>query len=154
MKMKILVIACLIFIILSIIPIVNSENTNNQNISGVRDINLFTTCFIEADGEIAYDFDWPAIIKMPNMWKTLWFRPFNNDKALVTSWMLVFNYDSDVKIYNRENGDLLWNHQGTEYPQLKIFGFYGDYIPSSGDDDSFRVSLSGRAFIVLSILRE
>ena len=72
----------------------------------------------------------------------------------VTSWMLVFNYDSDVKIYNRENGDLLWNHQGTEYPQLKIFGFYGDYIPISGDDDSFRVSLSGRAFIVLSILRE
>jgi len=85
---------------------------------------------------------------------TFWFRPFNNDKALVTYWMLVFKYDSNVKIYNRENGDIIWDHQGSEYPQLKIFGFFGDYIPSTSDDDSFRVSLSGKALIVLTILRD
>ena len=154
MKLKIFAVTCFIMLLLTAIPIVNSSESNYQNTTGIEDIKIFATCYIEADGEIAYDFDWPAIFKMPNMWKTLWFRPFNNDKAIVTSWMLVFKHDSDIRIYNREDGDLLWNHQGSEYPQLKIFGFFGDYIPSSGDDDSFSVSLSGKAFIVLTILRE
>ena len=88
------------------------------------------------------------------MWKSFWFRPFNDDKAIVSYWMLVFKFDSIVKIYSEENGDLLWENYGSNYLQLKIFGFYGNYIPSNNDENSFQVLLSGKAFIVLTKLRE
>ena len=126
------------------------DKINNKNLSKWE---LYTSCYIEAEGEIAYNIDWIAFIKMPNMWKTFWFRPFNDDKAIVSYWMLVFKYDSKVKIYSEENGELLWDHHGLEYPQLKIFGFYGNYIPSTNNNDAFEVSLSGNAMIVLTKLR-
>jgi hypothetical protein len=133
---------------LAIVPIVNSSETNNIGL-GYRD--LFTSCYIEAEGEIA-KIDWPAIIKMPNMWKTFWFRPFNDNRALVSYWSIVLDCDSDVKIYDEENGNILWDHQGSEYPQLKIFGYSGIYIPKS-IDNSLHVSLSGNALVVLTIMR-
>jgi hypothetical protein len=133
---------------------VNSIETNNENLTnniGLGNWDLFTSCYIEAEGEIA-KIDWPAIIKMPNMWKTFWFRPFNDNRALISYWMLVLDFDSNVKIYDEENGNILWDHQGSEYPQLKIFGYSGDYIPKSMED-SLHVSLNGKALVVLTNLR-
>ncbi len=157
MKRKLLVIGCFILLLLTSLPLVNSNESNNSiqtNNTNLSKWELFTSCYIEAEGEIAYNIDWPAIIKMPNMWKSFWFRPFNDDKAIVSYWMLVFKFDSIVKIYSEENGDLLWENYGSNYPQLKIFGFYGNYIPSNNDENSFQVLLSGKAFIVLTKLRE
>jgi len=156
MKKKIFVIICLILLVITSFPLVNSNEIDvNDDACDIKlsKWELYSSCYIEAEGEIAYNIDWIAFIKMPNMWKTFWFRPFDDDMAFVSYWMLVFKFDSKVKIYNEENGDLLWEHQGSEYPQLKIFGFYGDYIPSTNDQDVFQVSLNGNAFMVLTRLR-
>jgi len=153
---KIFVVGCFILLVFTSFPLINSSEIDiNESANEITfsKWQMYTSCYIEADGEIAYNIDWIAFIKMPNMWKTFWFRPFNDDRAIVSYWMLVFNFDSKVRIYSEEDGDLLWEHQGSEYPQLKIFGFYGNYIPSTNDNYAFQVELDGNALIVLTKLR-
>lgn len=99
----------------------------------VMPTRFYSGCYIEAEGKISVE-DWFAIIRMPNMWKTFWFRPFKDEmQAFVSFWRLVFQSDSDVTIYSEENGDILWDHQGGQEVHLVIVGFWGDYIPTSTD---------------------
>jgi hypothetical protein len=156
MKKKIFVACCFILLVITTFPLVSGnkiELNDNNNDLNLSKWEFYNSCYIEAEGEIAYNIDWIAFVKMPNMWKTFWFRPFNDDKAIVSYWMLVFKFDSKIKIYSEENGELLWDHHGSDYPQLKIFGFYGNYIPTTNDNDAFQVSLKGNALMILTKLR-
>jgi hypothetical protein len=145
----------LILIISSFSIVTSSENkvsTKNVNEPQNDGIEVFMSCFIDASGEIAR-IDWPAIIKMPNMWKTTWFRPFKDDRAVATYWQLVFDSKSEIRIYSEENGELLWQHDGSDYPQIRIFGFYGTYIPSSSYGESLHVSIRGNVLLLWIKLR-
>lgn len=105
---------------------------------------FYNGCYIESNGKISID-DWFAIIRMPNMWKTFWFRPFKDEmQAFVSFWRLVFQSDSDVTIYSEENGDILWDHQGGKEVHLVIVGFWGEYIPTSVDG-LLNVQINGNA---------
>jgi len=108
---------------------------------------LYEGCYIEAEGKISVQ-DWFAIIRMPNMWKTFWFRPFKDEmKAFVSFWRLVFQSDSDITIYSEENGNILWDHQENQEVHLVIVGFWGDYIPTN-TDGYLNVKINGNAIFV------
>jgi len=125
--------------------IVNSNKTTNNN------SNFFSRCFIEASGDIS-NVDWPRIIGS-NMWKMTWFRPFNDDRAIVSYWQLVFDSSSEIRIYSEENGELLWEHDGNGHPQIRILGYYGIYVPSNSDESSLHVSINGKALLLLMHIR-
>jgi hypothetical protein len=109
---------------------------------------IYTKCYIEAEGDISVR-DWFAIIRMPNMWKTFWFRPRGDEQqAFVYFWRLVYQSDSKITIYIEENGNILWNHQGEQEVHLVIFGYNGMYIPSSTEDGPLHVKISGNAIFV------
>ena len=109
----------------------------------------FATCHIEASGDIS-ERDWFAIIRLPNMWKTFWFRPPLNDfKAFVSLWRIIYDPDSKVTIYAKPDGKILWEQNGRQDVQLVIIGFYGTYIPErTNPNGPLHVEISGNALFV------
>jgi hypothetical protein len=92
---------------------VTSESESKEEIKDTG-INSFASCYIEVSGNIA-TIDWPRIIGT-NMWKLIYFRPFFNDFAVVVFWRLVLDESTELSIYNKQGGDLLWQHEGLGYP--------------------------------------
>jgi hypothetical protein len=105
------------------------------------------TCYIEASGKVAED-DYGRV----KMWKTLWLRPFSDNRAFVTFWHINFQPDANITIYSRENGRVLWQHEGNQ--TLNMLGFFGNYIPSSSDDRSFQVTMNGVAYFAMPRLMD
>jgi hypothetical protein len=116
------------------------------------DRDAFINCHIEASGYIS-EIDWLAIIKAPNMWKTTWFRPFNDDRAVVTYWQIVFDSTVKISIHDRDGG-ILWEHSDASHEQIRIIGYYGIYIPSRPDlEKPLHIDISGNALLVLRTAR-
>ena len=111
---------------------------------------LFATCYIEASGDIS-ERDWFAIIRLPNMWKTFWFRPPLNDfEAFVSLWRIIYDSDSKVTIYVKQDGKILWEQNGRQDVQLVIIGFHGTYIPErTNPNEPLHVEISGNALLVI-----
>jgi hypothetical protein len=110
----------------------------------------FATCYIEASGDIS-ERDWFAIIRLPNMWKTFWFRPPANDfEAFVSLWRIIYDPESIVTIYAKQDGRILWEQNGRQDVQLVIIGFHGTYIPESTNPDGrLHVEISGNALFII-----
>jgi hypothetical protein len=110
----------------------------------------FATCYIEASGDIS-ERDWFAIIRLPNMWKTFWFRPPLNDfEAFVSLWRIIYDSDSKVTIYVKQDGKILWEQNGRQDVQLVIIGFHGTYIPErTNPNEPLHVEISGNALLVI-----
>jgi len=109
--------------------------------------DTFIGCYIEASGEVS-TVDWPRIIGS-NMWKLTWLRPFGNDFAVISYWRIVLDESTELSIYDEEGGELLYQHDGVGHPQLRIIGYFGDYTPTSPDENTLHVELSGSAFYIL-----
>ena len=142
---------CVIFIAI-ILDFANAYNlSGNKVIEPHRlensDNSLVTfrpcfTCYIEVLGKVAED-DSGRV----EMFKTFWFRPFDDDRAFVTFWHIKFQPDANITVYTRENGRILWQHEGNQ--TLDMVGFFGNYIPSSSDDRSFQVTMNGVAYFAM-----
>lgn len=121
--------------------------TNEARLPILSDQFLFTSCYIVASGYVS-ETDWPAFIKMPNMWKMTWVRLFN-DNALMTYWQIVFDSSAEITIYDKEGGQLLWEQSGEFHQQVRIIGYYGAYVPSQREEENpLYIELSGHAFLV------
>ena len=124
----------------------SKENNAVQKIYN-SDTSGFKRCYIEATGKISEN-DWFAIIRMPNMWKTFWFRPpLKELDAFVSFWRIVYQSDSQITISTEQNGDILWDNNGQQEIHLIIIGFYGIYIPQRSDsNEPLNVEISGNAW--------
>jgi polygalacturonase len=112
----------------------------------------YTTCYLEISGDIS-QFDWPRIIGS-NFWKTTWSR-IGDDRAVVSFWSFVLVPDASIRIYSEKNGDLLWEHQGTNDVQMRLFGYAGIYIyeDSGSDEGTGHVTINGYALFANVRLR-
>jgi hypothetical protein len=149
MRKIIILLVVLMFLITGFATISNSkENKAVEKIDNANKLG-YKGCYIAASGKISEE-DWFAIIRMPNMWKTFWFRPpLNEQEAFVSFWRIIYQSDSEVTIYTEENGDILWDYNGQEDVNLIIIGFNGIYIPDrSNPDEPLHVEISGNALFV------
>ncbi len=114
--------------------------------------NRYTSCYLEISGDIS-QCDWPRIIGA-NFWKTTWFR-IGDDRAIVSFWSFVLVPDASIRIYSEKNGNLLWEHQGTNDVQLRVFGYAGMYIyeDSELDEGTGHVRINGYALFANVRLR-
>jgi len=103
----------------------NGKKSNNIIVGQSQ---YFYNCYIEIEGEITNHY-WPRIIGS-NMWKMLYLR-FKNNQAVVFFWQLVLEKNAIIKIYSKQNRDLLFEYGNEAYPQIKLFYFKGTYIPFS-----------------------
>ena len=157
MHKRILIGCILIIFLLCAVPpsLANKSKTGmNDTFSPISsNRTLFTSCYIEASGYVS-EIDWPAIIKMPNMWKTTWFRPFNDNRAIMTYWQIVFDSSVEMSIFDKEGGQLLWEHSDSSHEQIRIIGYYGIYISSNPDEGKpLYIDMSGNALVVFRTAR-
>ncbi len=101
----------------------------------------FSSCYIVINGELT-DKDFPSIIGT-SMWKIHFTRPSDDNHANVIYWFIRLNETSAVTIYSEENGEVLWQHQGTTVPQLRMVLFKGIYINDITEDGKLHVEISG-----------
>ena len=149
MKMKMIVVFVSMLMIATAIPLTSASNTNKTNNKICNPTtDTYNECYIEASGKIS-EKDWPAIIRLPNMWKTFWFRfLLNDERAFVSFWRIIFQSNAEVTIFTEQNGEVLWEHQGEKEVQLIILGYVGIYNPESSDDGPLHVTISGTALRV------
>lgn len=102
---------------LSIKPRINNKILNDK-------VN-FNNCYIELSGKIHND--WPALIKFPNLFRLYWFGPDLNNVLFGTYCYILYEKDALIKIYDEEDGNLLWEHDGFNDPLVTIIGFKGNY---------------------------
>ena len=152
MRNKIIVFSIIFILISTISPLIGAESINNNNENPIDEfiIGPYFGCYIESSGIISH-FDFPRIIGS-NFWKSFWFRPFNDDRALVSYWQILFDKTADISIYTEENGDLLWQNTGEDHTQMRIIGFFGTYIPNNNNGE-FHAIIEGRALIVFNVMR-
>ena len=146
MKKTICVLAC----IMICVPLVNVtdavSDTYKEQVDNKDDLaigKIFTTCYIEASGKIGED---GGGFFQFGMWKTLWFRPFFDNRALVSYWHIPFDPDGQVTIYSSDGGQVLWDHKGEQ--RVNIVGYFGIYIPSV-IEGSLHVTISGNALVAM-----
>jgi hypothetical protein len=151
MQKKVIGIILCIFVVALLLPTTHAVTTEEKESSHSQEIEfpkIFTTCYIEASGDISTT-DWPRIIGS-NMWKLTWFRPFRDDRALVSYWQLVLDSSATIEIYDQKDGTLLYEHIDSDHQQMRIIGYYGIYIPSESETDSpLNVELNGRAIALI-----
>ena len=153
MRKKIICYLISLILLITSIPLIGALESNiekeNPTFNDVI-VGPYIGCYIDVSGIISH-FDFPRILGN-NFWKTFWFRPFNDDRALVSYWQILFDKTADISIYNEENGDLLWQNLGEYHTQMRIIGFFGTYIPDN-DNGDFNVIIQGRALIIFNVMR-
>ncbi len=128
------ILICMLFFAVALPAVSASQPTPAQ-------IQRFGACYIVAEGELT-EKDFPSIIGT-SMWKIMYTRPFNDDRAHVFYWFLRFNETSTVTIYSEENGEVLWQHQGDTVPQLRMLLFKGIYLNEETDDGRLHIEIRG-----------
>jgi hypothetical protein len=145
MRKKLIGILICISLLTTIIPLtgaINSNNTQQKREKNQGNIfNIYPLCYVEANGNIAEKEG------RQKMWKTFWFRPFQDDRACVSYWHIIFKSDATVTIYDKKNGDVVWQNTGDQ--RLNILGYFGIYIPSSANDGSLHITIEGRALLAM-----
>lgn len=146
MKRKTIGILICMLLFSTMIPIISAAPPE------LGEIQRFNSCYIVAEGELT-EKDFPSIIGT-SMWKICYLRPFNDDRATVFYWFIRFKDTATVTIYTEENGDVLWQHEGSTVPQLRMLRFNGVYIPELTDDGSLHIQISGSLTHVQIIEKE
>jgi len=150
MKVKLLSMLVMLSLVTLLIPFSSATHSPIVEPTDAQ-TDTFTSCYIEASGDIS-TVDWPRIIGS-NMWKLTWFRPLGNDFAVVSYWRIVLDESTELAIYDKQGGELLWQHDGSGHPQLRIIGYFGDYIPTCPNENILHVELSGSALFVLKNIK-
>ena len=129
---------------------VTSISPSNEEFNDLE-WDTYSSCYIDASGDVSGE-DWPRMLGS-NMWKLSWVRPFFNDFAVVSYWRIVFDESSFITIYSDKDGEVLWEHDGIGHPQLRIIGFFGDYIPTRTEDTNLHVEMHGKILFTLKNVR-
>jgi hypothetical protein len=104
-----------------------SSSVSINNIPSVNIPGRYRNCYLEISGYMHND--WPAVIKLPNMFQLLWIHQFDSDKVLFGLYSyILFEKDAMIKIYDEKDGDLLWQHEGIIDPLITLIGFSGDVV--------------------------
>jgi len=104
-----------------------SSSVTMNDIQSLKIKERYLNCYLEISGYMHHD--WPAIIKYPNMLQIVWIYGLNSAKVLFGLYSyILFEEDASIKIYDKKDGKLLWQHQEIIDPLVTLIGFSGDYV--------------------------
>jgi hypothetical protein len=104
-----------------------SSSITMNDIQSLKIKERYLNCYLEISGYMHND--WPAFIKFPNMLQIGWIHGLNSAKVLFGLYSyILFEEDVSLKIYDKKDGNLLWQHQGSIDPLVSLIGFSGDYV--------------------------
>jgi hypothetical protein len=133
------ILVCLL-LVLSTVPLVGAINTGEYN-TGEK----FNDCYVEMSGNVTYH-DWLRFIAI-NILEIV-HRNLGNHNGSVWFWMMLFEPDAIVNIYTEKGGEVLYTHQGSTYPEVRMFFFKGLMISSEVEGSIVHYTLDGTARLV------
>ena len=140
-KMKRKLIGCFVGLMLVVVALPVSSSV--FSLGGSGDFEKFSDCYIEISG-ILSETDYPSIIGI-SMWKMVFLRPEGNDDpaAFILYWFLRYKESASITIYDQQNGNILWQHDGVGEYQFRILWFSGSYEPIGVPGNSLQTDISG-----------
>jgi hypothetical protein len=144
------ILICLM-LVLSIVPLVGAINTSDNKTYEPPEIEKFGKCYVEISGNVTFD-DWPRVIAI-NFFKIV-HRSLGDHNGSVWFWLMIFDPDATVNVYAEKGGELLYAHQGSTYPDVRIFFFRGHMVSSEATHSIVHYSLDGTARRVKILERE
>lgn len=112
-------------IVANVIAETDYQESQEQNTILSSGTKRFTNCYVEISGYIHND--WPAIIKLPNMFQSGWIMSSEEDVLFGLYSYMLFENSAAIIVYSEKNGDILWEHQKDVDPLITIIGFNGFY---------------------------
>ena len=142
MKTKSIGLLLCVILVLPMTLFVNAADNNTDRVYPAGTTrNFFKNCYVEVTGEPSF------------MMKNFWFRPYRDDRAFVTSWVIQFDELEDsnnIAIYSEKNGEILWdNSMETGIWALRLILYRGIYTNDITDDSPLIVNLEGNALLIV-----
>ena len=115
---------------------------------GIGEFEKFTDCYIEISGLLS-ETDYPSIVGI-SMWKMVFLRPEGNDDpaAFILFWFLRYKESASITIYDQQNGNVIWEHDGMGEYQFRILWFRGSYEPIDVPGNSLQTDISGSVKVI------
>jgi hypothetical protein len=139
------IVVLLLFILISLSgfsQIIHSENNKSSHFIHYGSLNqdkeLFLFSYLELTGKVDFIFQLNDI-------------PIGFNNAFISYWpMRLIEPDTEVKIYDHKNGEILWADRFTDGEwDLHLIGFIGFYENKMLDNGNINVSLMGKTFCIL-----
>lgn len=144
MMKKYLKYGIIVMLLFTLVPLASATHpaTERKN----TPFQVFKTCYVTMEGNLTTD-DFPGFYGT-HMWKIRFLRPDTTDPtyATVFYWLMRIASNAQLTVYTEQNGPVLYQHQGTLDPEIRILAFKGTYY----NDDSMHIG--GTAQLV--VLRE
>jgi len=130
-----------------------SSSVSIDDIPSITTQERYMNCYLEISGYMHND--WPAFVKFPNMVQIGWRSQLNSDKVLFGAYSyILFEKDVTIKVYDKQDGDLLWQHEGVIDPLITLLGFSGEYILDDTPYELPHITLTGTAGFLGVILKD
>lgn len=141
MRKKLIGILIIFILLITTLPISTASFYKNIGITG---LDKYSDCYVEISGLKSIN-DYPRIVGCNN-WKIIFLRPngADNPEAFVFYWYILLDETVEISIYTEQNGELLWQHDGSGEPIIRMFRFTGDYIPSLTEEGRLKLDISGQ----------
>ena len=134
----------IVMLLIPVIPLASAtdESTLRKN----TPFQTFKDCYVTMEGNLTTN-DFPCLLGV-HMWKIRFLRPDSSDPtyATVFYWLMRIAYNAQLTVYTEQNGQILYQHQSTLVPEIRLLAFNGTYYA----DDTMHIG--GTAKIV--VLRE
>ena len=147
MKKKVIILFIIVLLVTTI-PIVGAKynEVKNERIINSGTINKFTDCYIEISGLLS-DEDYPKLFNRGPFWKIYFLRLEGNGEppSYVFYWYMRLDETAKITIKSEQNGDILWEHDGSCEQEIRILSFKGDYISTIQEDRSYK-DISGHVY--------
>jgi hypothetical protein len=118
-----------VMLVITLVPLTSALNqrTTPQNAPENTKFQTFNNCYVTLDGNLT-EHDYPCIIGT-HMWKIMFLRPDPQDDhaAFVLYWLMRIASDAQLTIYAEQNGEILYQHEGTLDPEMRMVSFKGIY---------------------------
>ena len=150
---RIIVFLTISLILSTSIPTIYAENVyltkenyehRNQITTNTAAVDSFTNCYVKISGMLS-DEDYTKVFNFGPFWKIMFLRLEGNGKppSFVLYWYIRLDETVQISIKTGENGALLYEHDGLNEIEIRMYPFNGDYISSLTDNQRSYKDISG-----------
>jgi hypothetical protein len=125
MMKKYLKYGIIVMLLFTTVPLASATHQAIEN--DTTPFQTFQNCYVTMEGNLTTN-DFPCIFGV-HMWKIKFLRPDQTDPhyATIFYWLMRIASNAQLTVYTEQNGQILYQHQGTLVPEIRILAFKGTY---------------------------
>jgi hypothetical protein len=115
----------IVMLLFTLVPLASATHQTTERNN--TPFQTFRNCYVTMEGNLTVH-DYPCFIGT-HMYKIRFLRPDTADPTYATIfyWLMRIASDAKLTVYTEQNGEVLYQHQGTLDPEIRILAFKGTY---------------------------